>query len=104
MTPGVEMKVENTLAEDGSELAVKLKFSSIEDFEPAKIVEQVEPLRKLLDTRNRLRELMSAVDRADGLEGELEKLLQDAEALKKLAGEMGVEASATPDNKDGGST
>jgi predicted component of type VI protein secretion system len=47
---------------------------------------------------------MSAVDRADGLEGELEKLLQDAEALKKLAGEMGVEAAATPDNKDGGST
>jgi len=78
MTPGVEMK--------------------------AKIVEQVEPLRKLLDTRNRLRELMSAVDRADGLEGELEKLLQDAEALKKLAGEMGVEAAATPDNNDGGST
>jgi type VI secretion system protein ImpB len=104
MTPGVEMKVENTLADDGSELAVKLKFSSIEDFEPAKIVEQVEPLRKLLDSRNRLRELMSAVDRADGLEGELEKLLQDAEALKKLAGEMGVEASATPENKDGGST
>jgi type VI secretion system protein ImpB len=104
MTPGVEMKVENTLADDGSELAVKLKFSSIEDFEPAKIVEQVEPLRKLLDTRNRLRELMSAVDRADGLEGELEKLLQDTEALKKLAGEMGVEAAATPENKDGGST
>lgn len=104
MTPGVEMKVENTLADDGSELAVKLKFSSIEDFEPARIVEQVEPLRKLLDTRNRLRELMSAVDRADGLEGELEKLLQDAEALKKLAGEMGVEGSAAPGNKDGGST
>lgn len=59
MTPGVEMKVENTLAGDGSEMAVKLKFSSIEDFEPAKIVEQVEPLRKLLDTRNRLRELLS---------------------------------------------
>jgi type VI secretion system protein ImpB len=91
MTPGVEMKVENTLAADGSEMAVKLKFSSIEDFEPAKIVEQVEPLRKLLDTRNRLRELLSAVDRADGLEGELEKLLQDAEQVKKLAGELGVQ-------------
>jgi len=91
MTPGVDMKVENTLAADGSEMAVKLKFSSIEDFEPAKIVEQVEPLRKLLDTRNRLRDLLSAVDRADGLEGELEKLLQDAEQVKKLAGELGVE-------------
>lgn len=95
MTPGVEMKVENTLAGDGSEMAVELKFSSIGDFEPAKIVEQVEPLRKLLDTRNRLRELLSAVDRADGLEGELEKLLQDAEQVKKLAGELGVEPEGT---------
>lgn len=98
MTPGVEMRVENTMADDGSEMAVKLKFSSMEDFEPAKIVEQVEPLRKLLDTRNRLRELMSAVDRADGLEGELEKLLQDSEQLQKLAGEMGVGS----DSGDGG--
>lgn len=70
------MKVENTLANDGSEMAVQLKFSSIEDFEPAKVVEQVEPLRKLLDTRNRLRELLSAVDRADGLESELEKFFK----------------------------
>ena len=92
MTPGVEMRVANTMADDGSEMAVKLKFSSMEDFEPAKIVEQVEPLRKLLDTRNRLRELMSAVDRADGLEGELEKLLKDSEQLQALAGEMGLKA------------
>ena len=54
MTPGVEFRVENTLADDGSEMPVKLKFSSIEDFEPANVVEQVDPLRKLLDTRNRL--------------------------------------------------
>jgi len=91
MTPGLQMRVANTLADDGSEMAVNLKFSSIEDFEPARIVEQIEPLKKLLDTRNKLRELLSAVDRADNLEGELEKLLQDAEQLKKLAGEMGVD-------------
>jgi len=90
MTPGAEFRVENTLAGDGSEMAVKLKFSSIDDFEPAKVVEQIEPLRKLLDTRNRLRELMSAVDRADGLESELEKILQSDEQLKALAGEMGI--------------
>lgn len=90
MTPGLEFRAENTLAGDGSELAVKLKFSSIEDFEPARVVEQVEPLRKLLETRNRLRDLLSAVDRADGLEGELEKILQDTDQLQKLAGEMGL--------------
>jgi type VI secretion system protein ImpB len=90
MTPGLEFRAENTLTDDGSELAVKLKFSSIEDFEPARVVEQVEPLRKLLETRNRLRDLLSAVDRADGLEGELEKILQDTDQLQKLAGEMGL--------------
>ncbi|MFM8413154.1 MAG: type VI secretion system contractile sheath small subunit [Planctomycetota bacterium] len=90
MTPGLEFRAENTLAGDGSEMAVKLKFSSIEDFEPARIVEQVEPLRRLLETRNRLRDLLSAVDRADGLEGELEKILQDTDQLQKLAGEMGL--------------
>ena len=90
MTPGLEFRVENTLADDGSEMPVKLKFSSIEDFEPANVVEQVDPLRKLLDTRNRLRELLSAVDRADGLESELEKILQSDDQIKKLAGEMGI--------------
>jgi type VI secretion system protein ImpB len=90
MTPGLDFRVENTLAGDGSEMAVKLKFSSMEDFEPGRIVEQVEPLRKLLETRNRLRDLLSAADRADGLEGELEKILQDTDSLKKLAGEMGI--------------
>lgn len=102
MTPGLEMRVANTLADDGSEMAVQLKFSSIEDFEPAKVVEQVEPLRKLLDTRNRLRELLSAVDRADGLESELEKILQSDDAMKKLAGEMGIGA-ATDAAGDAGS-
>jgi type VI secretion system protein ImpB len=93
MTPGLEFRAENTLAGDGSEMAVKLKFSSMQDFEPARIVEQVEPLRKLLETRDRLRDLLSAVDRADGLETELEKILQDTEQLQKLAGEMGLKDS-----------
>ena len=51
MTPGVSMKVENTLAGDGSEMAVDLKFNSMEDFSPERIVDQVEPLKKLQDTR-----------------------------------------------------
>jgi type VI secretion system protein ImpB len=94
MTPGLEFRAENTLAGDGSEMAVKLKFSSMEDFEPSRVVDQVEPLKKLLETRNRLRDLLSAVDRADKLEGELEKILQDTEQLQRLAGEMGLADAA----------
>ena len=89
-TPGLNMKVENTLKGDGSELSVQLKFSSLEDFEPAKVANQVEPLRKLLESRNKLRDLLAKVDRSEALEGELEQLLKDTEALGKLAGELGI--------------
>src|SRR5262245_22951615 len=64
MTPGLNFRVEHTLAADGSEMAVQLKFNSIEDFEPAKVVDQVEPLKKLLETRNKLRDLLTNVDRS----------------------------------------
>lgn len=87
MTPGLNMRVENTIANDGSEMAVNLKFNSMEDFEPANIVKQVEPLKKLLETRDKLRDLLTKVDRSDNLEGILEKALQDSEELKKLAGD-----------------
>ena len=90
MTPGLNMKVENTLAGDGSEMAVSLKFKSIEDFEPARVVEQVEPLKKLLDTRNKLRDLMSKVDRSENLEALLDRVLQNNDELKSLSDSLGV--------------
>lgn len=93
MTPGLNIKVENTLAGDGSEMAVDMKFSSMDDFEPGKVAQQVEPLRKLLETRDRLRDLLTKVDRSEDLEGVLEKILQNTEELKKLSGELGVEGS-----------
>src|SRR6267143_5677600 len=34
MTPGLNLKVENTLKGDGSQLAVQLKMNSIDAFEP----------------------------------------------------------------------
>jgi type VI secretion system protein ImpB len=88
--PGLQLKVENTLAGDGTNIPVQLKFNSLEDFEPGRVLDQVEPLRKLLDTRNRLRELMNVVDRSEDLEVELEKLLINADDIKKLAAEMGL--------------
>ncbi|HKB38250.1 MAG TPA: type VI secretion system contractile sheath small subunit, partial [Gemmataceae bacterium] len=75
MTPGLNLRVENTLKGDGSELAVQLKFNSMDDFEPAKIAEQVEPLKQLLEARNKLRDLLVKVDRSGQLEQLLEGLL-----------------------------
>src|SRR6202046_5387491 len=36
MTPGVTFRVENTLADDGSEMPVSLAFSSMDDFNPGR--------------------------------------------------------------------
>jgi type VI secretion system protein ImpB len=90
MTPGLNLKVENTLADDGSEMAVNLKFSSMDDFDPAKIVEQVPALKSLLETRNKLRDLLSKADRSDELESLLEKVLQNENELKALSGQLGL--------------
>lgn len=91
MTPGLKLKVDNTLADDGSQLGVDLAFKSIEDFEPGRVVQQVEPLRKLLETRNQLRDLLSKADRSEELEGLLERVLQSTDELKELGGQLGVD-------------
>ena len=42
VSPQLNMKVENTLENDGSEMSVNLDFNNMEDFEPQNIVEKVE--------------------------------------------------------------
>ena len=91
MNPGLNIKVENTLADDGSEMALNLKFNSMDDFDPARVVEQVPALKSLLETRNKLRDLMSKADRSDELEGLLEKVLQNDSELKALSSQLGLD-------------
>lgn len=97
MTPGLNLKVENTLQKDGSEIGVNLKFNSMADFEPAKVAQQVEPLRKLMETRDKLRDLLSKADRSEELESLLEKVLRNQDDMNKLAGEVGEAPKAGGD-------
>ena len=90
MTPGLNMRVKNTLKEDGSELGVQLKFGNMDDFAPEKVAQQVDPVKKLLDTRDKLRDLLTKIDRSEDLEGLLEKVLSNTEELKKLADQVGA--------------
>jgi type VI secretion system protein ImpB len=91
MTPGLNIRVANKLADDGSEMAVALKFNSIEDFEPGRVADQVPALKALLETRNKLRDLMSKVDRSEQLESLLEQILKNENELKSLSGELGLD-------------
>lgn len=91
VAPQINLKVDNTLEGGDKEMAVNLAFNTMEDFEPHKVVEQVEPLKKLLDTRNKLRDLLTKADRSDALESVLEKILSDTEAMAALSKELGAE-------------
>lgn len=91
MKPGLKLKVDNTLAGDDSEMAVDLSFSSMDDFSPGAVARQVEPLKKLLETRDKLRDLQTKIDRSEDLEEILEKVLKNTDDLKKLSSELGLD-------------
>ena len=88
MNPGLKLKVDNKLADDGTQMAVDLKFGSMDDFEPARVVAQVPALAALLETREKLRDLMSKADRSQELETLLEQVLRSQDDLKSLSGEL----------------
>ena len=99
VSPTLNLKVENTLEGDGSEMATDLAFNSMEDFEPHRVVEQVEPLKKLLETRNKLRDLLTKADRSEELENILENVLQNTEQLGSLSSELGLDKEETEGDK-----
>ncbi len=94
--PELTLKVDNKLAPEGeeSDLQVDLRFKTMKDFEPEQIVQQVDPLRTLLDTRNQLKVLLSKADRSRDLEKLLQEILQNNEALGNLSKELGIEIPA----------
>ena len=88
MAPGLRFKVDNTLQDDATSLPVDLQFRSMDDFEPGRVVEQIEPLRNLMETRNKLRDLLTKADRSEELESLLEKVLQNTDDMEQLSQEL----------------
>jgi type VI secretion system protein ImpB len=90
MNPGLKLRVDNKLSEEGGQMGVDLKFNSIDDFEPARVAGQVPALRTLMETRAKLRDLMSKVDRSEELEGLLEQVLKNENEMKSLQDQLGL--------------
>jgi len=92
MKPRLAFTTENKLQDDGSKMGVELKFNSMDDFEPDKIVQQVEPLRKLVEARQKLSDLLSKMDGNDKLETMLNDIIADAGKQKELSSALGIDA------------
>lgn len=84
MKPRAAFNVPNTLTGEGN-LAIEIVFENMEDFSPAAIARKVEPLRRLLEARTQLSNLMTYMDGKSGAEDLIGKVLRDPALLKTLA-------------------
>lgn len=91
MKPRLAYRVDNKLTNDGSKMGVELRFKSMDDFHPDNVVQQVEPLRKLVSARQRLGDLLSKMDGNDKLESILNEIASDASAQAQLSSALGLD-------------
>ncbi|MEJ8472469.1 type VI secretion system contractile sheath small subunit [Roseibium algae] len=84
MKPRAAFTVPNTLTDEGN-LAIDITFESLDDFSPAAIAKNVEPLKKLLDARTQLANLTTYMDGKTGAENLMAQIIQDPTLLKALA-------------------
>lgn len=82
--PRLAYTVENKLQGDGSKLSVELMFKTLSDFDPAKVAEQVPVLRKMLQMRRRLKELLARTEGNDKLVALLQDVMTNTDKRQAL--------------------
>ncbi|AZG07238.1 type VI secretion system contractile sheath small subunit [Pigmentiphaga sp. H8] len=88
MKPRLQYQVDNKLSNDGSRIGVTLDFKSLSDFEPEKLVQQIDPLRKLLEARQKLADLRNKMAGNDKFEELLSEVLQNTDKIAQLSREV----------------
>jgi len=63
MRPQAKFTVPDKLSGvEGQNMAIDITFESMDDFSPARVAEKVEPLKKLLEARTELKNLLAYID------------------------------------------
>ena len=101
MKPRLAYKVDNKLTDDDTKLGVELNFRSLDDFEPEQVVRQVEPLRKLLDARQRLSDLVHKIDGNEKLDNMLQEIIGSSDSLKKVGEAAGADVKSGKEETNG---
>jgi type VI secretion system protein ImpB len=101
MKPRVAFQVPNTLTGDGN-LNLDITFESMDDFSPAAVARKVGALRKLLEARTQLSNLVTYMDGKTGAEELISKVMQDPALLQSLVSAPKPEdEAATEEGSDG---
>jgi len=91
--PRAAFQVADELGDGTGKFGVDLTFKSMDDFRPESVVQQVEPLKKLLEARTKLADLRNKMAGNDKLEDLLSDVLTSTEKLAELG-------QQTPAKKD----
>lgn len=85
LAPRAAFQVENMLTEEKGSLTISLTFNGMQDFRPENVVLQVDPLRKLVEARERLTDLRNKISNNERLEDLLDEVLQNTDQVRKLS-------------------
>jgi type VI secretion system ImpB/VipA family protein len=90
--PRLAFQVGNAISKDDSKLNVELHFQTMEDLEPVAVINQVAPLRKLFEARQRLVDLLTKLDGNDELDRLLQEIVKNTDGLTELKSMAPAEA------------
>ena len=94
--PRLSLRVPNQIQKDGTKISAVLNFKTIDDFEPENVVRNVEPLRKLLEARERLADLKTKVVSNNKLDAVLQRVIGREDLKQKAV--TGDAPAAEPQN------
>ena len=96
MKPRVAAMIPNTLTGEGR-IGVDLTFESMDDFSPAALARHVEPLRRLLEARGHLANLLTYMDGKVDAEALVAQVLADPTLMRTLSAQPSAGASGETD-------
>jgi type VI secretion system ImpB/VipA family protein len=89
--PRLKLAVADKVLGGEHRLSMELVFKSIDSFDPSQLVQQIEPLRQLMESRQRLVDLQAKLDGNEALGEQLRFVLADKARLQALEAEMKAE-------------
>ena len=95
------LRVPNKIGDPNTKLAVELRFRSMDDFEPNRVAQQVEPLRELLRMRQELTQLLYRMEGNDRLEELLGDVLANTQKATAVARALEASSGGGPQKEEG---
>jgi len=89
----LDLQVPNRLSDDvkDEELAIKLQFQSMKDFDPASLVQQVPEMKALMELRDALVALKGPLGNVPSFRKAIEEVLTNQESREKVLAELGMD-------------